>query len=96
MNGCMDGWMTVDEWMNGWVDGWMDGQMDGRMAGRLDGWMDGWMMMDGWMDGWLAGWMDDHVIRKKGESTHLNLIQPLRIFKKILLIVETTLPSYIM
>ena len=56
----------------------------------MAGWMDGWMM-----DEWMDGWMGDHVIRKKGESTHLNPIQSLRIFKKILLRVETTLPSYI-
>lgn len=24
----IDGWMDVDEWINGWVDGWMARQMD--------------------------------------------------------------------
>jgi len=61
----LDGWIKMDEWMDGWMarwmdgrtNGWIDGWMDGRMNGRIDGWMDGWMdgrtdrQMDGWMDG---------------------------------------------
>ena len=34
----MDGWMIMNEWMDGCMDGW---RMDG-------GWMDGWK--GGWMD----------------------------------------------
>ena len=45
MEGCVDGWMRMDRWMDGWMeDVWMD---------------DGWIMDDGWVDRWwMDGWVD--------------------------------------